>query len=204
MVCLRNICVNTLHKGDSIFTYNNNNNNNNNKHIYWYTHYWKHRTTDKPQKCSRYTSVDVHLLDSSCIFTLTIFWLAVFRVTTPCSVVGWNGRFGSTSGPHFQVWTNQFHGNTVVKSTFGSESQHGWRTDIQTDRSVVDPPSGHMKREQQNVPCQNFLDGCGLLQDNVNTSMQNTYLLNTYIWPTSVSALYRYALSTLAFAIMAA
>jgi hypothetical protein len=30
MVCPRNICVNTLHKGDSIFTYNNNNNNNNN------------------------------------------------------------------------------------------------------------------------------------------------------------------------------
>jgi hypothetical protein len=27
MVCLRNICVNTLHKGDSIFTNNNNNNN---------------------------------------------------------------------------------------------------------------------------------------------------------------------------------
>jgi hypothetical protein len=27
MVCLRNICINTLHKGDSIFTYNNNNNN---------------------------------------------------------------------------------------------------------------------------------------------------------------------------------
>jgi hypothetical protein len=26
MVCLRNICINTLHKGDSI--YNNNNNNN--------------------------------------------------------------------------------------------------------------------------------------------------------------------------------
>jgi arginyl-tRNA synthetase len=26
MVCLRNICVNTLHKGDSIFTNNNNNN----------------------------------------------------------------------------------------------------------------------------------------------------------------------------------
>jgi hypothetical protein len=30
MVCLRNICVNALHKGDSIFTNNNNNNNNNN------------------------------------------------------------------------------------------------------------------------------------------------------------------------------
>jgi hypothetical protein len=30
MVCLRNICINTLHKGDSIFTYNNNNINNNN------------------------------------------------------------------------------------------------------------------------------------------------------------------------------
>jgi hypothetical protein len=30
MVSLRNICVNTLHKGDSIFTINNNNNNNNN------------------------------------------------------------------------------------------------------------------------------------------------------------------------------
>jgi hypothetical protein len=30
MVCLRYICVNTLHKGDSIFTNNNNNNNNNN------------------------------------------------------------------------------------------------------------------------------------------------------------------------------
>jgi hypothetical protein len=30
MVCLRNIYINTLHKGDSIFTYNNNNNNNNN------------------------------------------------------------------------------------------------------------------------------------------------------------------------------
>jgi hypothetical protein len=29
MVCLRNICINTLHKGESIFTYNNNNNNNN-------------------------------------------------------------------------------------------------------------------------------------------------------------------------------
>jgi hypothetical protein len=28
MVCFRNICVNTLHKGDSIFTNNNNNNNN--------------------------------------------------------------------------------------------------------------------------------------------------------------------------------
>jgi hypothetical protein len=27
MVCLRNICVNTLHKGDCIFTNNNNNNN---------------------------------------------------------------------------------------------------------------------------------------------------------------------------------
>jgi hypothetical protein len=26
MVCIRNICVNTLHKGDSIFTNNNNNN----------------------------------------------------------------------------------------------------------------------------------------------------------------------------------
>jgi hypothetical protein len=31
MVYLRNICVNTLHKGDGIFTNNNNNNNNNNK-----------------------------------------------------------------------------------------------------------------------------------------------------------------------------
>jgi hypothetical protein len=30
MVCLRNICINTLHKGDGNFTYNNNNNNNNN------------------------------------------------------------------------------------------------------------------------------------------------------------------------------
>jgi hypothetical protein len=30
-VCLWNICVNTVHKGGSIFTYNNNNNNNNNK-----------------------------------------------------------------------------------------------------------------------------------------------------------------------------
>jgi hypothetical protein len=30
MLCLRNICINTLHKGDSIFTNNNNNNNNNN------------------------------------------------------------------------------------------------------------------------------------------------------------------------------
>jgi hypothetical protein len=30
MVCLRNICVNTLHKGDSIFTNNNNNDNDNN------------------------------------------------------------------------------------------------------------------------------------------------------------------------------
>jgi hypothetical protein len=29
MVCLRDICIDTLHKGDSIFTYNNNNNNNN-------------------------------------------------------------------------------------------------------------------------------------------------------------------------------
>jgi hypothetical protein len=28
MVCLWNICVNTLHKGDSIFTNNDNNNNN--------------------------------------------------------------------------------------------------------------------------------------------------------------------------------
>jgi hypothetical protein len=26
-ICLRNICVNTLHNGDSIFTNNNNNNN---------------------------------------------------------------------------------------------------------------------------------------------------------------------------------
>jgi hypothetical protein len=34
MVCLGNICVNTLHKGDSIFTNNNNNNNNNNKTKY--------------------------------------------------------------------------------------------------------------------------------------------------------------------------
>jgi hypothetical protein len=31
MVCLRNVCINTLHKGDSIFTNNNNNNNNKNK-----------------------------------------------------------------------------------------------------------------------------------------------------------------------------
>jgi hypothetical protein len=30
MVCLGNICVNTLHKGESIFTNNNNNNNNQN------------------------------------------------------------------------------------------------------------------------------------------------------------------------------
>jgi hypothetical protein len=30
MVCLWDICVNTLHKGDSIFTNNNNNNNDNN------------------------------------------------------------------------------------------------------------------------------------------------------------------------------
>jgi hypothetical protein len=29
MVCHRNICIFILHKGDSIFTYNNNNNNNN-------------------------------------------------------------------------------------------------------------------------------------------------------------------------------
>jgi hypothetical protein len=35
MVCLRNICVNTLHKGDSIFTNNNNNNNNNNIKFDW-------------------------------------------------------------------------------------------------------------------------------------------------------------------------
>jgi hypothetical protein len=28
MVCLRNICINALHKGDGIFTNNNNNNNN--------------------------------------------------------------------------------------------------------------------------------------------------------------------------------
>jgi hypothetical protein len=34
MVCLWNICVNTLHKGDSIFTNNNNNNNNNNNKIW--------------------------------------------------------------------------------------------------------------------------------------------------------------------------
>jgi hypothetical protein len=34
MVCIRNICINTLHKGDSIFTNNNNNNNNNNKQLY--------------------------------------------------------------------------------------------------------------------------------------------------------------------------
>jgi hypothetical protein len=27
MVCLRNILITTLHKGDSIFNYNNNNNN---------------------------------------------------------------------------------------------------------------------------------------------------------------------------------
>jgi hypothetical protein len=33
MVCLRNICVNTLHKGDSIFTNNNNNNNNVSQHV---------------------------------------------------------------------------------------------------------------------------------------------------------------------------
>jgi hypothetical protein len=33
MVCLRNICINTLHKVDSIFTYNNNNNNNNNNAV---------------------------------------------------------------------------------------------------------------------------------------------------------------------------
>jgi hypothetical protein len=33
MVCLRNICVNTLHKGDSIFTNNNNNNNKNNNNV---------------------------------------------------------------------------------------------------------------------------------------------------------------------------
>jgi hypothetical protein len=30
MVCFRNICINTLHKGDSIFNNNNSNNNNNN------------------------------------------------------------------------------------------------------------------------------------------------------------------------------
>jgi hypothetical protein len=30
MVCLRNICVNTVHKGDSDDDYDNNNNNNNN------------------------------------------------------------------------------------------------------------------------------------------------------------------------------
>jgi hypothetical protein len=36
MGCLRNICVNTLHKGDSIFTNNNNNNNNNNNYYYYY------------------------------------------------------------------------------------------------------------------------------------------------------------------------
>jgi predicted metal-dependent hydrolase len=35
MVCLRNICVNTLHKGDSIFNNNNNNNNKSNKLIRW-------------------------------------------------------------------------------------------------------------------------------------------------------------------------
>jgi hypothetical protein len=35
MVCLRNICVNILHKGDSIFINNNNNNNNNNKFSTW-------------------------------------------------------------------------------------------------------------------------------------------------------------------------
>jgi hypothetical protein len=29
--CLRNICINTQHKEDSIFTINNNNNNNNNE-----------------------------------------------------------------------------------------------------------------------------------------------------------------------------
>jgi hypothetical protein len=34
MVCFRNICVNTLHKGDSIFTYNNNSNNNNSNNMY--------------------------------------------------------------------------------------------------------------------------------------------------------------------------
>jgi hypothetical protein len=37
MVCLRNICINTLHKGDNIFTYNSSSssssNNNNNKYI---------------------------------------------------------------------------------------------------------------------------------------------------------------------------
>jgi hypothetical protein len=35
MVFLRNICINTLHKGDSIFTYNNNSNNskNNSEHF---------------------------------------------------------------------------------------------------------------------------------------------------------------------------
>jgi hypothetical protein len=33
MVCLRNICVNTLHKGDSDDDDDNNNNNNNNNNI---------------------------------------------------------------------------------------------------------------------------------------------------------------------------
>jgi hypothetical protein len=39
MVCLRNICVNTLHKGNSIFTNNNNNNNNNkSRRMKWAEH----------------------------------------------------------------------------------------------------------------------------------------------------------------------
>jgi len=88
----------------------------------------KHRIKDNPPECSLYTSVDVHLLDSSSIFKLAIFQLAVFRVTTSCSVGGWNGRFGRTCGLHFQIWMNQSHGNTVVRSTFSSESQHGWRS----------------------------------------------------------------------------
>jgi hypothetical protein len=62
MVCLRNICVNTLHKGDSIFTNNNNNNNNNNKcryrdttnmepEMYNYTSYnWSHRNSNEKLK----------------------------------------------------------------------------------------------------------------------------------------------------------
>jgi hypothetical protein len=83
-----------------------------------------HPITNKPLECSLYTTVDVHLLNSSSISTVEKCQLTVVRVAGTCNAVDCNGRFERTCGLPLQVWMNQFLSNTVRTSMFISKSQY--------------------------------------------------------------------------------
>jgi hypothetical protein len=54
IVCFRNICINTLHKGDNDDDDDDNNNNNNNNNPY-YHHHHHHDSSARNQTGSRFT-----------------------------------------------------------------------------------------------------------------------------------------------------